>query len=275
MRLLLAGLLMVWGSAAMAAPAVIAGDNVNVRRAAGRTAPILLQLDRGVPVEAGPVQNGWVKISLKQAYVHTDYLKNGKVAAQTNLRNGPGTHYEKVGTLTGVRACRELSRKGKWAQVCFDEPVMEGYVSESLLKYTNGPASADKPKDQPGSVAPPKDPAAPGKKADPPPPRNPEITADPGDEKWYGNIPVDLSSGRDVTETGRLYPMKQADMPGINYALLKQQGDRYVIACYVYTGSDTKYKAYANKQVTLVGDWYKVNGWKKPVMKLRKLRPRE
>ena len=153
MRLLLTAMLGALGFSAAAAPGTITGDNVNMRRAPGRNAEVVMKLNRDLPVEILATENGWVKIGIRDAYVHTDYLKDGKVAAKTNLRVGPGTDTARLGALSDARECQELGRQGKWAHVRFREPVVEGYVSESLVKAGAAPAGAAFPIDAVAVVA--------------------------------------------------------------------------------------------------------------------------
>jgi len=276
MRLLLTAMLGALGFSAAAAPGAISGDNVNMRRAPARTAEVVMKLNRDLPVEILSTENGWVKIGIRDAYVHTDYLKDGKVAAKTNLRVGPGTETARLGALSDARECQELGRQGKWAHVRFREPVVEGYVSESLVKAGAAPAAATTKPDTPPAAASTTKPATPAATTKPAvKPGQREIVAEPANDNWYGKLPIDLASRRDVTVSGVLHPFQQADLPGFRFALLEVKNGQYVVSCYVYTGTDKKYDAYAGKQVKLVGDWYKVNGWSRPVMKLRKLSPRE
>ena len=153
MRLLLTAMLGALGFSAAAAPGAISGDNVNMRRAPARTAEVVMKLNRDLPVEILSTENGWVKIGIRDAYVHTDYLKDGKVAAKTNLRVGPGTETARLGALSDARECQELGRQGKWAHVRFREPVVEGYVSESLVKAGAAPAAATTKPDTPPAAA--------------------------------------------------------------------------------------------------------------------------
>ena len=279
MRLLLTAMLGALGFSAAAAPGTISGDNVNMRRAPARTAEVMMKLNRDLPVEILSAENGWVKIGIREAYVHTDYLKDGKVAAKTNLRLGPSTEAARLGALSAPRDCKELGRQGKWAHVRFNEPVVEGYVSESLVKAgatpAGGAAAATPPPAAGNTAKPPQTTTQPPKTTAPS--GQPEITADPGSENWYGNLQINPASRRDVTVTGMLHPIPQKDipLPGVRFVLLEVKNGKYVISCYVYTGTNKKYDAYAGKQVTLVGDWYDVKDWSRPVMKLRKLRPRE
>lgn len=271
MRLLLTVAVGLWGISAMAATGTIAGDNVNVRRAASRTAGVLLKLDRNFPVEVISVEKGWVKVGIREVYVFAQYVKDGVAEAGVNLRSGPGTKYDRLGVLTKNTGCEVLSKQDKWLKVRFNTPVVQGFVAESLVKYEGKPAPAapqEKPQAKPQEKT--EEPKAPAS-------RDTGITADPGDEKWYGNLPIDPGSGRDVTVRGLFYPLgKDQSLKGIRYALWEYHQGKPVLACYVFTGdSDAKYKKYANKQVEIVGDWYEVEGWKKPVMKPRRLRPRE
>ena len=250
-----------------AAPGKITADRVNIRNQASTKGAVIARYDKGTSVNV-TAQTGteWLELTISEAYILEKFIKDGKVTDTINFRSGPGTNFPRYGVLKAGTAVKVLGDHGTWKKIEAPQPV-KGFVARrfvsgdfSGLQQSKTPAvkAAEKPaarewEKAPAAVSAPSS----GKK-----------TADTA----FGNLPVDLKSGKDVTVSGRLYPIPDNDLPTVRYALLKERNGKYAIECFVYTGNSKTYDSYANKNVKLIGDWYKVTGWDTPLMKVRKLK---
>ena len=88
----------------------------------------------------------------------------------------------------------------------------------------------------------------------------------------FADLPIEPGSAREVTIEGHLFPIPPRSH--VRYALLQNVGGKYVVKCYIYVpGVDTeKFKHFDRTNVRLVGTWYKVPDWKKPVMQVRRIK---
>ena len=169
--------------------------------------------------------------------------------SRVNVRKAPSVKGAVIGSVKAGERVKVKEVKNGWAAL-EDRP---GFVSASYLR-------------KPGAVPPPGKPGKPGKTVCPPPP--PAVA--PG--QVFADLPVEAGSKRDVTVRGMLFPIKGKGR--VAYALLKVVGGKYVAQCYIYVPAKDagKYKEFANTDGQLVGYWYKVPGWKKPVMQVRRLK---
>lgn len=169
--------------------------------------------------------------------------------SRVNIRRSPSTKGAVIGSVkAGDRVMVKEIKQG-WA-VLDGRP---GYVSATFLRK-EGAAPA------PRKTAPAKKPeaaAAPAKKLPP--------------GQVFPDLPVVAGSKRDVTVRGMLFPMAKGRL---KYALLRVVNGKYVVQCYIYVPvrNEKQYREFANKEVQLVGYWYKVDGWSKPVMQVRRIR---
>ena len=84
---------------------------------------------------------------------------------------------------------------------------------------------------------------------------------------------MEPGSAREVTVNGYLQPIQnQAHIRYVLYRKVKEND--YEAQCFVYVpDSETaKFKPFDEKLVRLVGTWYRVPGWKTPVMKVSRLK---
>ena len=97
--------------------------------------------------------------------------------------------------------------------------------------------------------------------------------AKPATGQPFADLPVVPGSARDVTVKGRLAPTKSAGR--IRYALVREIKAKYEIECFVYVpdAEKGKFKPFVDQDVRLVGTWYRVSGWKNPVLKVRRIKP--
>ncbi|MBM3889854.1 MAG: SH3 domain-containing protein, partial [Verrucomicrobia bacterium] len=126
-----ASALLVWQTA-MAEPATVTGDRVNVRAANKPTAEVLLQLSQGdqvdlleaLPAPAAAAETvAFVKIRMPAAgvvWVAQNMLDaTGAVVAKNNvnLRAGPGTNFSVVGKINKGEQIQVVKKEGDWVQI--------------------------------------------------------------------------------------------------------------------------------------------------------------
>lgn len=113
---------------------------LNVRTGDGTTFSKLGTLSRGT-ILTGSLENGWLKFNYngKTAYCSADYLQKVEgdldgltVTCRTlNVRSGPSTNYDKIGTLSRGTAVDVLDVLDGWYKITFGDG--EGYVSALYL----------------------------------------------------------------------------------------------------------------------------------------------
>ncbi|MCX7824954.1 MAG: SH3 domain-containing protein, partial [Verrucomicrobiae bacterium] len=129
---------LVWASAllawqtAMAEPATVTGDRVNVRAANKPTAEVVLQLNQGdrvelleaLPAPAAAAETlTFVKIRMPDAGAvwisHNMLDATGAVVAKNNvnLRAGPGTNFSVVGKINKGDPVQVVKKEGDWVQI--------------------------------------------------------------------------------------------------------------------------------------------------------------
>ena len=170
--------------------------------------------------------------------------------SRVNIRQSPSTRGTVIGSVKAGERVKVKEVKNGWAAL-EDRP---GFVFASFLRKA-------------GAVPDPVKPA-------PPKPAKPAVVTQTAPGQIFADLPVEAGSKRDVTVKGLLFPLKKSK-GRVAYALLKAVGGKYVAQCYIYVPAKdaAKYKEFANTDVQLVGYWYKVPGWKKPVMQVRRISP--
>ena len=173
-------------------PAVVQGDNVNVRGRANLAGEVLIQLSKGDVIQmvdqivAAGARNGepsrWAQIQLPASvpvYVHASFLEGDTVtASKLNIRGGPGENYSILGRLQKGDKIRSLGKHGDWVQISptpetyafvaadyVAEPVAPPPAASPAAAAMSSPASAPAP-----AVAVPPAPAEPAAAVTPPVP---------------------------------------------------------------------------------------------------------
>ena len=120
-------------------PAVVQGDNVNVRGRASLVGEVLLQLNQGDLIQMvdkivatgakDDAPSRWAKIQLPATvpvYVHATFLDGDTVAAtKLNIRGGPGENYSVLGSLQRGDKIHSLGKQGDWVRI---SPTPETYA---------------------------------------------------------------------------------------------------------------------------------------------------
>jgi uncharacterized protein YgiM (DUF1202 family) len=66
----------------------------------------------------------------KVEFTYSAVVVNRKI----NLRNGPGTPYAVIGTLSGGQAVTVVASSGEWVKVLVDRDDRMGWVHKSLIR---------------------------------------------------------------------------------------------------------------------------------------------
>lgn len=137
------------------------GSTLRVRSQADTTGEILTQLSHGTTVEVlTSVENGWYQISVDgtKGYVSGDYLVVNETEAASlpveaepvyvqvttsvlNVRSGPGTDYDKVGSVRSGQILKATAENG-WYK------IDSGYISAEYVKEVDASAASQSSKGQ-------------------------------------------------------------------------------------------------------------------------------
>ncbi len=137
------------------------GSTLRVRSQADTTGEILTQLSHGTTVEVlTSVENGWYQISVDgtKGYVSGDYLVVNEAEAASlpveaepvyvqvttsvlNVRSGPGTSYDKVGSVRSGQILKATAENG-WYK------IDSGYISAEYVKEVDASAASQSGKGQ-------------------------------------------------------------------------------------------------------------------------------
>lgn len=137
------------------------GTTLRVRSQADTTGEVLAKLPHGTTVEVlSSVENGWYQISVDNTtgYVSGDYLIVDAAEAASlpvesepvyiqvttsvlNVRSGPGTDYDKVGTLRSGQVLQATAEDG-WYK------VDSGYISADYVKEVDASTASQSGKGQ-------------------------------------------------------------------------------------------------------------------------------
>ena len=121
---------------------------VHFRTGAGTSYDSMGVLEKGTKVNYIGVSGNWAKVEYnsKTGYIHSDYLTTQASSSSTtttmyvisssglNVRKGPSTSYDKVGTLSTGTAVTVHSTSNGWSKISANG--IEGYVSSQYLSAT-------------------------------------------------------------------------------------------------------------------------------------------
>ncbi|GAA0698711.1 C40 family peptidase [Paraclostridium ghonii] len=127
---------------------VVTASSVNFRQGPGTNYSVITSLSKGTKVGVISESNGWAKISYNGTigYVSSQYLgdassgggedntvKSNKVvtASSVNFRQGPGTNYSVITSLSKGTKVGVISESNGWAKISYNGTI--GYVSSQYL----------------------------------------------------------------------------------------------------------------------------------------------
>ena len=119
------------------------GGNLNVRSGASASSIVVASLKKGSHITLISKSGEWWKVEyakVKYGYCHAAYITpiEGKPAAVSaavslNIRSGPGTNHDIIGSLSSGEVVIELSAANGWSRILY-HGTKTGYVSTRYLK---------------------------------------------------------------------------------------------------------------------------------------------
>lgn len=218
---------------------------LNVRAGAGVKYTAVAQLAKNNPVKIIAVHPKWLKIEPPEnclVYVQKRFIRNGKLATNVNLRSGPGIGYEAVGLGkrgSSVKTHGKATPAG-WIAITPPENSTVFYVGKPAVEADDA-ALKKLPRF-----------AAPGGKVLP----NEELI------QLEGNF---TTPGKNVTIKGYLYAEPQKSIKALTHVLYEAQGDT-LVPKYFIMPNRYDLKRFNEKEVTVIGECYKVKNWTMPVV---------
>ncbi len=141
---------------------IVTADSLRMRSKPNTNSDVLTKAPEGSEVELlSGEENGWYKVSYKgkEGYMSAEWIKvvttadasnqqtTGVVnAGPLNVRSGPGTKYDRVGSLKEGAAVTILETDGSWYKISCGN--ISGYVSGEYITL-NTASSEDTPKQKP------------------------------------------------------------------------------------------------------------------------------
>ncbi len=113
-------------------------DGVNLRSGPGTNYEAIYQLPHHYPLRVLSKKDGWVKIEDYEGdkgWIYSKLVSSTPYVIvksnECNVRSGPGTGNEKVGSVTREVVLRKVSSQGDWVQV--SHPKIDGWIHQSLI----------------------------------------------------------------------------------------------------------------------------------------------
>lgn len=145
-------------AAASSATYKVTASSLNVRKGAGTSFGVLGQVSNGTTINANAESNGWVRFNYKNqsGWVSKSYLKaaggssggsssggsaakSGTVTCTTlNVRNGAGTNYGKIGTLSSGAKFSYTEESNGWLKISYGSGT--GWISKAYTSVGGGSA---------------------------------------------------------------------------------------------------------------------------------------
>ncbi len=266
--------------AAVAAEVEITGNRVNLRARPSMTAEVAAQCATGEKLQLRSATNDWVEVvppARVDAWVHRDFIKDGRVAVPTlNVRAGAGINYSKIGTLKRGDAVTLRGEFGEWLKIA-PPPDSSLWVSRQFVRLPEAPApkppeaAAQPPPAKPGALPPP--PAAheaPAVRVVPPPaPRAVAAVAEREAAKPY--VPTDVrlapvdNQGRVVIREGRVRTVVFMFRQPSRFHLVTTKGYHSETLCFL-RGNDAQLKTMEGRRLRIKGREYIVQGSRYPMV---------
>ncbi len=137
---------------AFAASGQATGTNVNVRSAAGTSASVVTQIDKGTSYTVLGCEGDWIKISCggTEGYVSSDYFAvtqaDGKVTGNSvNIRSASNTSSSVVGQADNGQSVTVVGAENGFYKINYNGTtayISADYVEGSLLSFVSGSSSS-------------------------------------------------------------------------------------------------------------------------------------
>jgi len=113
-------------------------DDVNLRSGPTTQSQVLYKLPAGYPLKVLARKGKWLKVidfENEKGWIYSTLVNSTPhvivKVTECNARKGPGTNYEKVGTLAREVILKKIGRKGDWIKV--SHPQLTGWVYSKLV----------------------------------------------------------------------------------------------------------------------------------------------
>ncbi|MBM9535727.1 SH3 domain-containing protein [Desulfobulbus alkaliphilus] len=125
-------------SVGMAEYLSVARDNINLRSGPSTNTSVLFQLPAGFPLRVLERQGEWFKVTdyeNDQGWIHQSVVNRTPHVIVTvnvcNIRSGPGTNHDIVGTGSRDVIFARHEQQGDWIRV--SHPAVSGWVHKDLV----------------------------------------------------------------------------------------------------------------------------------------------
>ena len=259
---------------------------LNVRVQPGSNFTVVGSLKRGDRIAIMEERDGWMRVSLPPdapVWVATQFIKDGKLIKDVNMRSGPGINFRSYGEVKAGQAVKILDSSNKeWTKI-EPLPAMFAWVSSQFITVAKKDAeTSSKPAPAKAEVAKPAPAKAEVAKAEP---AKAEVAktepakAAPAKAEAPKNAPVAKEEVFDESVLPFIEePAEEVSLQGtvlalgsgaklVTHALCVQEGDNFKPVCYLYGSTEALNKALESK-VTIKGGKRWVKGWKVPVVKV-------
>jgi SH3-like domain-containing protein len=126
-------------TAGLAADFVSIGkDGVNLRSGPDTKYASLYELPAGYPLKVLEKKGEWLKVGdfeNDQGWVFSPLVTKDQYVIVTvtegNARSGPGTEFDKVGSVVKEVILKKVNQKGEWIQ--FEHPQLKGWIHKKLV----------------------------------------------------------------------------------------------------------------------------------------------
>ncbi|MDY0350416.1 MAG: SH3 domain-containing protein [Desulfobulbaceae bacterium] len=136
--LLMAGMMMTAATAAAQEYVSISKDGVNLRSGPDTKSSVVYELPQGYPLKVMSKQGDWLKVSdfeNDQGWVYAPLVTNARYVIVTvnngNVRSGPGTNHDTVGTVVREVVLKQIGEQGDWIK--FEHPQLTGWIHRKLV----------------------------------------------------------------------------------------------------------------------------------------------
>jgi SH3-like domain-containing protein len=138
LALLMAGMMMTAATASAQEYVSIGKDGVNLRSGPDTKYSVIYELPEGYPLKVLSKQGEWLKVSdfeNDQGWVYAPLVTNAQyvivIVGNGNVRSGPGTNYDPVGTVVREVVLKQVGRQGDWIK--FEHPQLTGWIHRKLV----------------------------------------------------------------------------------------------------------------------------------------------